>query len=302
MILAKKTLARIEELLEKDGGQAYKSNLAKVTAMMLENKADGYHTDKSGRGHLGVSGIGEECARKIWFSYRNVLPKKLPGKLIRLYNRGHLEEARFLALLMMLTEDVYYQHDDGKQIRIAFEGGHFGSAVDGFARGLPDFEMKEWVLLEFKTHNEKSFRDLEKNGVKYSQPKYYAQISVYLKAKKLKHCLYMGVNKNTDEIHAEIIPADKEIGEYFIDRGLSILAMNEPPKGISSSAAFFKCKMCDFSPVCHKDAKVQRNCRTCVYWEPVSDGTWNCRKHRCGLTLELQNKGCSNHTLIKGLK
>jgi hypothetical protein len=41
------------------------------------------------------------------------------------------------------------------------EAGHFGGSMDAVALGIPE-APKTWHLCEFKTHNAKSFADLQK--------------------------------------------------------------------------------------------------------------------------------------------
>ena len=45
--------------------------------------------------------------------------------------------------------------------------------------GIPE-APKTWHVLEFKTHNSKSFAKLEKEGVQKSNPMHYAQMQVYM--------------------------------------------------------------------------------------------------------------------------
>ena len=52
----------------------------------------------------------------------------------------------------------------GKQFGVQSCGGHFRGHMDGAAIGLPE-APDTWHVLEFKTHNAKSFADLQKNGV-----------------------------------------------------------------------------------------------------------------------------------------
>jgi len=59
----------------------------------VEKWGDGF------RWHLGGSVIGGECLRKIWYDYRWVQEPVFSGRMHRLFQRGHLEEFRFVEYL-----------------------------------------------------------------------------------------------------------------------------------------------------------------------------------------------------------
>src|SRR5208283_4628088 len=51
------------------------------------------------RKHLGASDIGHQCERYLWYKFRWMCEPKFSGRMLRLFNRGHLEEARFIEWL-----------------------------------------------------------------------------------------------------------------------------------------------------------------------------------------------------------
>ena len=48
------------------------------------------------RAHLGASLIGKDCERALWFDFRWVTRAQHPGRLLRLFETGQLEEARLV--------------------------------------------------------------------------------------------------------------------------------------------------------------------------------------------------------------
>ena len=169
---AELTLKAIDDALLKDNGSCFKRKLQAV----LPTLVDAYISEANPRGYLGASAIGESCIRKLWYKFRFAKKEKIDdARLIRVFNRGHLEEARFIALLQMINVKVHYQDADLKQYSFSELCGHFKGRCDGVAENIPDCP-NEKVLLEFKTASEKNFADLQKKGVKVSQPKYYSQI------------------------------------------------------------------------------------------------------------------------------
>lgn len=271
--LASKTLALIEQTIQDDQGASFRGWLGKVIGHM----DDAYRTDEFPfRSHLGASGVGDECARKIWYGFRWATQPKFGGRLLRLFNRGHLEEARFLAMLLMIGCQVYQQDENGGQFRISDAGGHFGGSGDGVGIDIPDLEPGVAALLEFKTSAEKPFLKVQKEGVRAAKFEHYVQMQTYMRKMGLGVALYMVVNKNNDELYAEIVPFNAEIADQFIDRGVKLVWTNNEPDKISNSPGWFACKWCDHRPVCHLKEAPSVNCRTCKHSEPKEDGTWKC--------------------------
>jgi hypothetical protein len=271
--LATRTLEAIENAIAADQGGAYREHLGRV----LPHIGDAYRGQEEGfRTHLGASGIGKECARAIWYSFRWYTKSSFSGRMLRLFNRGHLEEGRFIAALLTIGVQIFQQDSDGKQFKISDVGGHFGGSGDGVAIGIPDLPAGTPCLLEFKTHGEKSFLKLQAEGVRGAKFEHYVQMQMYMRKMGIAVALYGAVNKNTDEFHFEIVTLDTIIADQFVGRARTIILMQDPPKKINESAGWFGCRFCDHRPVCHLDAKPEQNCRTCNSSEAREDGTWRC--------------------------
>ena len=287
MHIATKTLAAIDAALEKDQGATYRGYLRAAMASI----EDAYSTKEDDvRTHLGASLIGRECARELWYTFRWVKPSRFGGRMLRLFNRGHLEEGRFVALLQMIGCTVYQLDANGKQYRISAAGGHFGGSLDAVVVGCPDYPQA--LLSEFKTHGEKSFEKLRTEGVQRSKYEHFVQMQVYMGENNLPAALYLAVNKNTDELHAEIVQYDPAIHRRYVDRGVGIVHTYDPPPRVSESPGSFKCKFCDYKRVCHLSDPVEKTCRTCVSADVKADGEWYCTRYSITLTKEQQRKGC----------
>lgn len=275
IILASKTLAAINAAIEADQGAKYRGFLKQV----LPHMSDAYRSDEESgfRNHLGASVIGGKCPRAIWYGFHWATKARFQGRILRLFNRGHLEEGRMIAALLTIGCQVYQQDANGKQYRISDVAGHFGGSGDGVVTGLPDLPAGMPALTEWKTHNDKSFSALLKGGVRESKFEHFIQMQVYNLKMGLPWALYGAVNKNDDHIHLELIQTDHTIGQEFLERGRKIIMMKSAPKKISESPGWFECKFCDHKPVCHQGAAPVRNCRTCAHVEvDVNKGGWHC--------------------------
>lgn len=295
-ILAEKTKAAIEEVQQSDQGSSFRQFLQKI----LPHMGDAYRGVEKNpyRNHLGASVIGKNCARQIWYGFRWFKRGSFSGRMLRLFNRGHLEEARVIASLLSIGVQVFQQDEQGRQFRISDAGGHFGGSGDGVAIGIPDLPPGMPCLLEFKTHSSKYFTPLVKNGVKEEKFEHYVQMQIYMRKMGINVALYGAVNKDNDDYYFEIVHIDTIVGDQFIDRGRQIIFLREPPAKINNSPAWFECKFCDYSRICHFNVEPERNCRTCHWSMPFEDGAWRCGNPEAnGLVLneDMQLSGCASH-------
>ncbi len=295
-VLAVKTLKAINDHMEADQGASYRGWLGRI----IPHMGDAYRTDESPfRTHLGASLIGRECSREIWYGWRWATRKKFDARILRLFNRGHLEEARFIALLMMIGCRVAQQDENGNQFTITGAEGHFGGSGDGIVFGLPDLMPGQAAVIECKTHSEKSFNELKKNGVRLAKEEHYTQMQVYMRKMSFAVALYMAVNKNTDEIYLELVSLDPNHADVYIERGERMVWEGSPPEKMrGASAGFWKCRFCDHKPVCHMGADPDRNCRTCTYSKPVAGKQWQCTRNapdNVVISKETQFVGCADY-------
>jgi hypothetical protein len=274
VMLAVKTMQAIEKMMYADQGAAFRVYQGQV----IPHMKDAYRGEDEGfRTHLGASVIGKECGRHIWYGWRWARKPKFSARMLRLFNRGHLEEARFIAMLLAIGVQVFQQDANGNQYRISDVGGHFGGSGDGIGIGIPDLPPGANCLLEFKTHGEKSFLALKKSGVRSAKPEHYTQMVVYMEKMGLHYALYGAVNKNTDEVYFEIVHMNKTHADQYIDRGRTIIMMHKVPDRIgNASPSFFACKYCDDVGICFNGEAMEQNCRTCFFARPQEDGTWIC--------------------------
>lgn len=296
-----------------------------------------YHADKP-RGHLGASVIGNRCVRQVWYGFRWAHRTQHTGRLHRLFIRGHEEEFRFVRYLRSMGatvrdyaerltllpdgtyravpwDEINFEGRDVsanwahiavaaekgiklKQFGFKTHNGHFAGSCDGMIWDPVHF-AEDWGLLEFKTHSDKSFKQLTSKGLVSSKQTHYVQMQIYMYHLGLRWGLYCAVNKNTDEVFFDIVVAKPEIAEHYNDIALKIIKANKPPQRITENKAWFECKFCDFRQICHYNSGMEKSCRSCVYAEPVDDGKWRCNLHKQEIPREFQPIGCDNWSAIE---
>jgi len=113
---------------------------------------------------IGASGIGDECLRSIWLSWRAYDDKQFGGRMLRLFGTGHWQETRVIEDLRRAGYSTWDFDEDGKQFTYTDETGHFVCKLDGVIKGVPGSEKTPHDL-EIKSHNKNSFTELKKKGV-----------------------------------------------------------------------------------------------------------------------------------------
>lgn len=209
------------------------------------------------RKYLGASRIGEECERKLAYEFHQT-PKDegsdFQGKTLRIFDMGHDGEDRMAEYLKLAGFQLQTHTDEGKQIGISDANGLFKGHLDGYIHGGPAIEGLKYPLLwENKALGDKSWNDLKKNGLKKSKPVYYAQVQVYMGYKDLQACLFTALNRDTGEIHVELVLFNARDCQDYIDKVVRLVKTQSPDEAtkISKDPSDFRCKFCDFRQRCH---------------------------------------------------
>ena len=247
-------------------------------------------------GRLGSSFIGEECVRQIWLEWRGFARGQFDGRMLRLFETGHLQEERIVADLRRAGFAVWDKREDGRQFEFVDQTGHFITKVDGVVKDVPDSDKPH--LLEIKTHNKKSFDGLLKKGVKDAKPLHYAQVQISMVLGGFASALYVALCKDDEQFHVERIEEDKAFQAKLRIKIEKLVDAQLRPGGISDDASSFGCKFCSMKAVCTKEAEPLRHCRTCAMCSAGAEGKWVCNLNNFTLTLDEQRQGCEHYEAL----
>lgn len=275
----------------------------KALARRIKQDIDDYCADvyDSGhRNHLGASLIGHECSRYLWYTFRWVKHVKHSGRLQRLFQRGHLEEFRFVEWLRGIGFNVEeYQADGVTQFRVSGVGGHFGGSQDGQTTLPERYGIPGRFLLEFKTNGTGAgFTNVDKKGVSVAKPQHFAQMSTYGYKDNFDYAIYLIINKNDDDIIVEVVKLDKRLGEQCEKKATDVITARVPPAKLAENPTFMKCKWCDYRDICHGDEKVEKNCRSCEHATAADNGEWHCAIFSGNIPKDFIPQGCDKHSPI----
>lgn len=247
-------------------------------------------------GRLGSSFIGEECVRQIWLEWRGFARGQFEGRMLRLFETGHLQEERIVADLRRAGFAVWDKREDGRQFEFVDQTGHFITKVDGVVKDVPDSDKPH--LLEIKTHNKKSFDGLLKKGVRDAKPLHYAQVQISMALGGFTRALYVALCKDDEQFHVERIKEDKAFQAKLRIKIEKLVDAQLRPAGISDDASSFGCKFCSMKAVCTKEAEPLKHCRTCAMCSAGAEGKWVCNLNNFTLTLDEQRQGCEHYEVL----
>lgn len=284
--------------------------MAKLVAEKLTLDIDAYAVRtyfEGHRWHLGASFVAHECSRYLWYVFRwcdSTIPE---GRVLRLFNRGHREEARYIEYLNGIGAKVW-THDtsqpikpDGSypQFRMKEVNGHFGGSLDA-AIQLPErYLINEVILGEFKTNGTgKGFTETRDLGMQINKHQHFGQMSCYGKAYGFKWGAYFITNKNDDDLEIQIIKLDWNLAAQLTTKAEKIIRSKEPPPKLSLDPTFWKCVYCNMEPICHKGKKPQINCRSCKNAMPTFDAEWFCNVHNGVIPREIVPQACPQYRPI----
>ena len=252
------------------------------------------------RTYLGMSEIGHECSRYLWYSFHWAYADTVPNRLRRLWARGHREEP----VLFELLQSIGYICED-PQTEFVDILGHFKGHWDGTVSNVIE-APKTKHLFEAKTLSDKNFKKLCKERLEKYSSAYWAQVHLYMHYGKLTRCFFIAVNKNDDSLYIERVRFDSAIASFYIEKAKSIILDSHPPARAFPGPTYYKCKWCSAKDQCWSQAPLAKNCRTCKSSSIALDGQWNCAQaprdeleKDWDIPVKVQRTGCDAYEALE---
>lgn len=254
-----------------------KATAANKVTIAIDDAIEKQNREQKPRDHLGMSSIGND-KRAVWHEYRWSFPNDFTGRVLRIFELGHILEEVVLDYLEKIGIEVHGRQPD--QINYSDHGGHFGGSLDGAGIGVPG-APKTWHVIEIKTANDSRFKSLKKDGYKKWSPTYYAQLQLYMHYSSMKRALVCVYNKNTSEIHTERLEYKKLEALGLIQKAKEVLDSEQIPVSTYTDRSWYEIAN-------YKSDEYQA-----IYWGDELPANVNCRNCRFHMTDIDATHGCS---------
>lgn len=194
------------------------------------------------RDYLGASEIGHPCLRKVWYSYHLKNKKDTSAKTLMTFDVGHY------------LERMIIDHLNESEIKL-MDGFNITSntiPIYGHVDAFAVDKNGEVYIVEIKTACNSQFNIFKNKSLVGWKMQYYAQIQSYMGIYGIRKAILLAINKDTSDMHEEVVNFDLEYYENLKERAEYILASEDPPEKINKNPCFFICKICPFLRICHE--------------------------------------------------
>lgn len=216
------------------------------------------------RTYLGISAIGDQCSRKLWYSYHDGLQEKFDAATIMRFEDGHRSEALIAQRLKdtpgirLITED-----SNGNQIGVEDFDGRFRGHLDGKIQGLVQ-DPHKWYVWEAKCTNLTKFSKFknlkadvgEHQTLKQWDGTYYAQAQAYMGYTNICQHYLTVCTPGGREWESVITLFNKSDFDFIKDKAKRILEAKAPLARLSNDPSWYQCKWCNFRDHCHGIEKI----------------------------------------------
>lgn len=219
------------------------------------------------RDYLGGSRVGHACERALQFEFAGASKDEgsdFSGRTLRIFGIGHALEDLAIQWLRAAGLDLYTRkgnRPDGEQFGFSVAGGRIRGHVDGIIVNAPSgMGVSVPALWECKTMNAKNWRACVKDGVTISKPIYAAQIALYqaymnasIPGLAKNPALFTAINKDTAELHHELVIFDPDLAQRMSDRAVRVLTATDAGEllpRIARQRDFHECRMCSWASRC----------------------------------------------------
>lgn len=205
------------------------------------------------RNYVGASAIGDECARKIWYSLHR--PPRQSNNIYDIED-GHRTEALIASRLRMVDGiELWTEGDDGKQL--GFSDGDFKGHVDGIIKGLLQAPNTPHIWECKCTKKFSEFVKIkqkygEKNALKKWNMQYYVQAQIYMHYFDIDRHYTTVCSPGGRDIDSCRTEYAADVALQYADRAKKIASATSEPDRQYKSETFYKCRWCDFAEECWK--------------------------------------------------
>jgi hypothetical protein len=213
------------------------------------------------REYLGGSRLGDPCARRLQYEFLDV-PRDpgtgFSGQTLRIFAVGHVFEDLAIGWLRRAGFDVRTRNRAGEQFGFSVAGGRVQGHIDGVVVAAPAAAQPVIpvpALWECKSANARNWKDISRRGVAAAKPIYAAQVALYQAYMGLTDApaLFTAVNKDTSELHHELVPFDGALAQTASDKAVRVLQASDAGEllpRVTTDAGHIECSRCAWRARC----------------------------------------------------
>jgi hypothetical protein len=203
------------------------------------------------REYLGASLIGNECARKIQFTW--FCDPKFPMRTKDIFARGHF----FEGVMRQHLVDAGFKFADNNKLAFSTADDLFRGHADGIIVDGPQIPALIWpALWECKCLNAKGWRAIASKGLTGLYRVYAAQVAVYQAYLDVTNpALFSVINADTCERLHFAVPFDAALAQMMSDRAVEIIEASRAGEllpRIVDDPEDWRCKMCQWKARCYR--------------------------------------------------
>ena len=244
------------------GQDAPRPPIASAVSAAIDGALTARNRAERPRTYVSSSGLGRDCLRQIQYDYLAV-PKdegqEFEPRILRIFEAGHRAEDIVAGWFRIAGFDLRTERPDGRQFGFEAMAGRFKGHIDGCFVSGP-LAMDYPALWENKALGASSWKDVVKRGVSLARPVYAAQIALYqaymegtVPGISAAPALFTAINKDTAEMHHELVPFDADLAQRMSDRGVRILQATDAGEllpRVATTPDFFECRFCPWAERC----------------------------------------------------
>lgn len=209
------------------------------------------------RTYLGASLIGEPCKRKIQYAYTQAPRSPFAGRILRIFDRGHLGEELVAKWIRQAGWTLKTERSDGQgQIGFRDAAGRFAGHCDGVFLDGPVFAPDTYPRLwENKVLGRNAWQKIADKGLARASPTYADQVALYQAYLQLTDhpAVFTALNADTCEILMLEVPFDRARAQAAVDRAVQIIEATEAGETLPREASgpeVHICRFCDWAAHC----------------------------------------------------
>ena len=207
------------------------------------------------RTYLGISQIGHDCDRYVWYVGLSakaaaepgvvVMSEPLEARTARIFRMG--DKIEELVVADLEAAGINFESKQGKYKVGPWIKGH----SDGVVTNVPSAPVARH-LLEVKSMQDKYFKAYRKAGsmAEYNT-QYWVQANVYAHLEDCDRILFVVENKNDQARHYERARTDHDLAKFYLSRAQLLLGSNLDPERLGRSPGSFPCNWCKYREICH---------------------------------------------------